>query len=112
MGLEDISIFRSLPNSVVLYPSDGVSAEKAIELVANHNGLCYVRNSRPDVTILYKNDETFQIGKSKLLYEGTDIVLVGGGVTAHEIVKARELLNVDSISITVIDIFSIKPIDG
>jgi len=62
MGLEDLSMFRSIPGSVVLYPSDGVSAERAIELVANHKGICYVRTSRPDLSILYKNEEKFEIG--------------------------------------------------
>ena len=63
MGLEDIAMFRTIPNCVVLYPSDGVSAERAIELVANHKSPCYVRMSRPSLPILYSNNEVFEIGK-------------------------------------------------
>jgi transketolase len=63
MGLEDLGLFRSIPNSAVLYPSDGVSAERAIELVANLKSVAYIRMSRPSLPILYKNDEVFEIGK-------------------------------------------------
>lgn len=58
MALEDLGFFRNIPNGVVLVPSDGVSAEKAVELVGNYNdGPAFVRTSRPDVAILYGNDE-------------------------------------------------------
>lgn len=64
MALEDLAFFRTLPRGVVLVPSDGVSAEKAVELAANYNdGPVFIRTSRPDVPILYANDEPFAIGK-------------------------------------------------
>lgn len=56
MALEDLGFFRNIPNGVVIIPSDGVSAEKAVELVANYNdGPAYIRTSRPDVPLLYSN---------------------------------------------------------
>ena len=65
MALEDIAFFRNIPNGVVVVPSDGVSTEKAVELVANYNnGPAFIRTSRPDVSILYPNDEVFELGKS------------------------------------------------
>ena len=106
MALEDFAMFRSIPGSVVLYPSDGVSAERAIELVSNEKACCYVRTSRPDFTILYGNNEKFEIGKSKVVHKGKSIVIVAGGVTLHEALKIAS-----QIDATVIDIFSIKPID-
>lgn len=64
MALEDFAFFRTLPKGVVLVPSDGVSAEKAVELAANYNdGPVFIRTSRPDVPILFSNDEPFAIGK-------------------------------------------------
>ncbi|CAD8099283.1 unnamed protein product [Paramecium primaurelia] len=114
MGLEDIAMFRTIPNCVVLYPSDGVSAERAIELVANHKSPCYVRMSRPSLPILYSNNEVFEIGKSKILKQNDDdkILLIGGGVTTHEIFKAaKQLSEQDKINVTVLDLFSVKPID-
>lgn len=53
MGLEDLAMFRSVPNSVVLYPSDAVSTEKAVELVANYTGISYIRTGRMAVPIQY-----------------------------------------------------------
>lgn len=67
MGLEDISLFRSIPGSVVLYPSEAVSAERAFELAANTPAMFYIRTSRPDTKVIYSNDEVFEVGKSKVV---------------------------------------------
>lgn len=66
MALEDLSMFRALPGSTVFYPSDAVSTERAIELAANQKGITYTRASRPATSMLYPNDETFEIGKCKV----------------------------------------------
>ena len=64
MALEDFAFFRTIPKGIVLIPSDGVSAEKAVELAANYNtGPSFIRTSRPDVPVLYNNDEVFELGK-------------------------------------------------
>lgn len=69
MALEDIAFFRNIPKGVVLVPSDGVSTERAVELVGNYNeGPSFIRTSRPDVAILYGNDEKFELGKCITLY--------------------------------------------
>lgn len=66
MALEDIAMFRAIPNSTVFYPSDAVACERAIELAANTPGITFTRTSRPATVNVYKNDETFSIGKSKV----------------------------------------------
>lgn len=66
MALEDLAMFRSVPGATVFYPSDAVSMERAVELAANTKGICYIRSSRPEVPVMYANDETFQIGKAKV----------------------------------------------
>ena len=66
MALEDFAFFRTVPNIVCFYPSDAVSAERAVELAANYPGAVYIRTSRPNFPILYKNDEVFQIGQAKV----------------------------------------------
>lgn len=66
MALEDLSLFRALPGSVVFYPTDAVSAERATELAANYVGITYTRTSRPATPVLYPNDEKFEIGKCKV----------------------------------------------
>ena len=62
MALEDLGIFRAIPNSVVFYPSDAVSTERAIELAANYRGPVYIRSSRPALPVVYDNKEDFDIG--------------------------------------------------
>jgi transketolase len=57
MALEDIAMFRAIPDCLVLYPSDAVSAERAVELAANYRGSAFIRTSRPDTDILYGNNE-------------------------------------------------------
>lgn len=66
MALEDLAMFRAIPNATVFYPSDAVSAERAIELAANTKGITYTRTSRPATVSVYKNDESFEIGKCKV----------------------------------------------
>jgi len=113
MALEDLGMFRAVHGSTVLYPSDAVSAERAIELAANHRGIFFVRTSRPATPVFYDNNEHFEIGKCKVQkkHEKDSITLIGGGVTTNEAYKAAGLLEKEGIHARVIDIFSVKPID-
>ncbi len=54
--MEDLALFRAVPNSVVLYPSDAVSTEKAVQLALQHKGIVYIRTGRMQVPILYQNE--------------------------------------------------------
>ena len=69
MALEDLAMFRSIPGATVFYPSDAVSAERAVELAANQRGVCFIRTGRPNQPVIYKNDEEFRIGKAKVCSE-------------------------------------------
>ena len=111
MTLEDLAMFRVIPNAIVFYPSDAVSTEYAIELAANHRFICYIRTSRPNTAVLYPNDEKFEIGKAKIVLQSDNdhCTVVGGGITVHEAIKASKGLN--GKSLRVIDLFTIKPID-
>lgn len=113
MGLEDIALFRTIPECVVFYPSDAVAAERAVALAAEHKGMAYIRTSRPKTPILYDNSEEFAIGKAKVLRKSDKDVLTiaTGGVTLFEALKAYDELQKDGISVRVIDLFTIKPID-
>lgn len=113
MGLEDLALYRSIPNCVVFYPSDGVSTERAVALAAGHHGMAYIRTSRPKTPVIYENNEVFEIGRLKVV-SGSDkdvLSIVAGGVTLHEAIKAAERLRADGIPVRVIDIFTVKPID-
>jgi transketolase len=114
MGLEDLAMFRAILDSVVLYPSDAVSTEKLVEEMARHRGIAYLRTTRKDTPLLYRNDEAFWIGGSKTLKSGRDDVaaVVAAGITVHEALKAYEDLKKEGISVRVIDLYSVKPVDA
>lgn len=113
MGLEDLAMFRSVPTCTVLYPSDAVSAERCTELLINHNGMIYLRTTRPKTNTLYRNSETFKIGGSKTLRKSFSdkAVIIAAGITVHEALKAADALKKEKINVRVIDAYSIKPLD-
>jgi transketolase len=113
MGLEDLAIFRAILDSVVLYPSDAVSTEKLVEEAAKHDGIVYIRTTRQETPILYRPDESFKIGGSKVLRKSDRDVatVIGAGVTLHEALEAYESLKEEGILIRIIDLYSIKPVD-
>src|SRR5262249_34398294 len=110
MGLEDIALFRPIPGSVILYPCDAVSAERAVEQAARHRGICYIRSSRPKTPVLYSNDERFPIGGSKTLRKSAKdrATVIGAGITLHEALKAASTLEAEGLAIRVIDAYSVK----
>ena len=113
MGLEDIAMFRTILDSVVLYPSDAVSAEKLVEEAARHKGMVYIRTTRNVTPIIYKTNEEFPIGGSKVLRQSDKdvITVVGAGITVHEALGAYGELKKEGIFIRIIDLYSIKPAD-
>uniref|UniRef100_A0A8C7UJ69 transketolase n=1 Tax=Oncorhynchus mykiss TaxID=8022 RepID=A0A8C7UJ69_ONCMY len=114
MGLEDIAMFRAIPTATIFYPSDGVSTEKAVELAANTKGVCFIRTSRPENTVLYNSNEDFHVGQAKVWRPIIDdhVTVIGAGVTLHEALAAAEMLKKERINIRVIDPFTIKPLDS
>lgn len=113
MGLEDIAMFRTLLRSVVLYPSDAVSTEKLVEEAARHKGIVYLRTTRKDTQIIYTGAEEFPIGGSKVLRSSDkdSVAVVAAGITLHEALAAHDALRQEGISIRVIDLYSVKPLD-
>lgn len=113
MGLEDIALFRAILGSVVLYPSDAVSTERLVEEMAWHTGIVYLRTTRKDLPVLYRNDEAFLIGGSKVLRSNRKdrATVVAAGITLHEALRAYDELKKEGILIRVIDLYSVKPVD-
>src|SRR5882724_3743312 len=112
MALEDLAMMRAVEGSVVLYPSDAVSAEKLVEQMALHKGVAFLRTSRPKNPVIYGNDEQFPIGGAKIRRQsaGDKVTVVAAGVTLFEAAKAAETLATEGIGITVIDAYSVKPL--
>ncbi|XP_075230347.1 transketolase-like protein 2 isoform X3 [Lycorma delicatula] len=114
MALEDLALFRSIPGSTVFYPSDAVSTERAVEIAANTKGVCFIRTSRPNTAIIYKNDEPFAAGKAKVIKSSNKdhVLVIGAGVTLHEAITASSELASSGINIRILDPFTIKPLDA
>jgi transketolase len=113
MGLEDLAMMRSIYGSTVLSPCDAVSAEKLTAAAAQAAGVSYVRTIRGDSPIVYSNDEEFPIGGIKVLRSSTGdtTAIVATGTAVHEALEAASLLHKDGTSVTVVDCYSLKPID-
>jgi len=113
MGLEDIAMFRAVLDSVVLYPSDAVSAEKLVEAAARHEGIVYIRTHRGGMPVIYEDKDDFRIGGSRVLRSSDADVgtIVAAGVTLHEALTAQDRLKEDNIYVRVIDLYSVKPVD-
>ncbi len=115
MGLEDIAMMRALPESIVFYPSDAVSTHALVNQMANYmGGISYLRTTRGATPVIYDNDEQFFVGGCKVLKSsGADsALLVAAGITLHEALKAYDQLIQEGIAVSVIDLYSIKPIDA
>jgi transketolase len=113
MGLEDVAMFRTILEGVVLHPCDAVSTEKLVEEAARHVGIVYLRTMRQKTPIIYDVGEAFPIGGSKVLrsHDKDVVTVVASGATVHEALSASDRLEREGIQVRVMDVYSIKPID-
>ena len=114
MGLEDISLFGTIPNCVVLQPCDAVSTAQLVSQMMTHDGFAYMRTLRPKTALLYKSEDSFDIGGSKVLRQSDNDVLTvaATGITVFEALKAADELQKENISIRVVDCYSVHPVDA
>ena len=113
MALEDLASMRAIEGSTVLYPSDATSAAALTEVMADTDGIVFMRTTRGAYPVLYSSREKFRPGGSKVLRKtATDkVALIGAGVTLHECVKAADTLKKSGVNARVIDLYSVKPVD-
>jgi len=111
MGLEDLAMMRAVHGSTVLYPCDANQTAKLTEMMADLEGISYLRTTRGKTPVIYGPDETFEVGGSKTLTKGDGVTVVAAGITVHEAMKAAEALG-DGASVRLIDVYSVKPIDA
>lgn len=114
MGLEDIGMIKSIFNSLIFYPADAVSAFKLTQILASEKGIGYLRTTREKLPVLYENNEEFVIGGSKIFNEKEEntVLIIAAGITLHEALRAQEKLATSNISVVVVDLYSVKPIDS
>jgi transketolase len=112
--LEDLSIMRAFPNMTVIVPADGIETAKAVRAaIEKHQGPVYIRIGRGFEPPYYKDENYgFEIGKAVKLREGTDISIIATGIGVLQAAEAADFLKEnDGISVEVINMHTIKPID-
>lgn len=109
--LEDLSLMRSIPNMIVLCPSDDVQTRWAIKEMAKIDEPVYIRLARVATPVIYNENQKFEIGKMVQIGDGTDATVFATGVEVAEALKAKEELEKGNINIRVVDVHTIKPID-
>ena len=109
--LEDLSIMRILPNLKVVCPVDVIEARKATRAFAEQVGPMYMRTSRAPFPVITKDDDPFTIGKANVMRDGTDVTIIACGIEVSEGLKAAEILEKENISVKVVNMHTIKPID-
>ena len=108
---EDIAIMRALPNMTVIAPSDETSTRWATKYAVDTYGPMYLRLSRDVYPDLYEAGTEFELGKGKIVREGTDVTVIACGIMVHKALEAAEMLQEKGVSVRVVDMYSIKPID-
>jgi transketolase len=109
--LEDIGLMKMLPGMTVINTCDYNQTKAATIAIADHKGPVYLRFGRPKVPVFMPTDQPFEIGKAVLLNEGTDVTIVATGHLVWESLQAAEKLETKGISVEVINIHTIKPLD-
>ena len=110
-AIEDIAIYRTLPNMIILQPSDAVEAEKIVFALADNKGPSYMRMHRNAVPVIHDINYKFEIGKGEILKRGKDAVIFATGTLVHESLKATEILESENIRVYVVNTHTIKPLD-
>ena len=110
-ALEDVAVMRALPGMAVIVPADAYEAYAATKVLASYVGPAYMRMGRAEFPTILGPDTEFQIGKARVLREGSDVTIVGCGQMVSSCLEAAEKLGAEGISAEVINMSTVKPLD-
>ena len=110
-SLEDIAIIRTIPGFTVVNPGCPVEINKAVHAITDHIGPVYMKLGGPKMPVLFDEDYVFELGKGVTMKEGNDVTLVGTGTVLSKAHAAAEILERQGISVRLINIHTIKPLD-
>lgn len=111
-ALEDMAAFRAIPGMTVISPADPTEMALATRAILEFDGPVYMRTGRSASKRLFGDDHTFEIGKGRIVRDGSDVTIVACGVEVARAMDAAELLSGESISARVVNMATIKPIDS
>jgi transketolase len=110
-GIEDIAIMRAIPNMTVLIPADGIETRKIVRAAVEYEGPVYIRINRNEMPDVVPEDHKFKIGEPYVIREGKDITVFAHGYMVFKALKAAETLEKEGISLRVVNVSTMKPID-
>lgn len=111
--LEDFALMRSIPGMVVMSPADAVEAKAMVKAAYEHEGPVYMRFGRSPVPVFHDGERfRFEIGKGEVMRDGTDVAIIANGLLVAEAVEAGKLLADRGVSARIINMATIKPLDG
>ncbi len=110
-SIEDMGVLRSIPNMTVIMPADYYAARKLVKAAAEFNGPVYLRFTRDAIPVIYDENTEFVIGKAHKLQEGKDVSIIANGDTVNIAMKAAKQLEAEGISVKLLDMHTIKPLD-
>jgi len=111
-AIEDVAIYRALPNMTIVVPGDATECMKATEALAEHAGPAYLKLTRAKVPKLFDDAYDFRLGRAATLRDGSDITIVANGALLGEAVAAADLLKKENVSVRVLGMATVKPLDG
>jgi len=109
--LEDLAAFRAVPGMVVISPADPVEMEEATEAILKYEGPVYMRTGRSPAKRIFASRCNFEIGRGQILRFGSDVTIMACGVEVGRALEAAELLGNEGLSVRVVNMSTIKPID-
>ena len=107
----DLAYTRAMPNMTVIQPADFEEAVQATKALSKHFGPAYLRLGRPKLKGIYDSSYKFEIGKASIVKQGSDVVVFATGGLVQESLIAADILQKESISITIVNISTLKPLD-
>ena len=110
-SIEDMGIYRSIPNMTVIMPADYWSTRKLVRAAAEKHGPVYLRFTRDKVPVIYDENTEFVIGKANQIRDGKDVAIIANGDTVRLAIQAAEELEAQGITARVLDMHTIKPLD-
>ena len=110
-GIEDMGIYRTIPNMTVIMPADYYSAKKLVKAVAEYDGPCYIRFTRDPRPFVYDENAEFEIGKAVQHKDGKDVAIIANGDIMSQALEAAEKLEAKGYGVRFLDMHTIKPLD-
>ncbi len=111
-AIEDVALACALPGFTVCVPADAVAAAALTRAAAAHAGPVFLRTGRPKAPLIYREGERFTLGRARVHGAGGDVAIVANGLLVAEALKAADLLRDEGIEATVLDMHTVKPLDG